>query len=144
MPIVYITRLRLRSLGFLPVFMVHSLSSARQARQTPGFLGGRLLSDGAYTYWTVTVWRDGQSMKNFRDSGAHKRAMPKLKHWCDEAATAHTEKDGPDLPSPEAIYEHLQSNFRLSKVAKPSAAQADGRLSDNLRPPRPGMKLTPL
>jgi hypothetical protein len=36
----------------------------------------------------VTVWLNRDAMAEFRRSGPHLKAMPKLLDWCDEAAVA--------------------------------------------------------
>jgi hypothetical protein len=38
------------------------------------------------------------AMNGYRASGAHRATMPKLQHWCDEAAVAHWEQDAAALP----------------------------------------------
>jgi hypothetical protein len=86
-----------------------------------GFCGGRLLVDARRTFWTLTAWEDERTMKAFRGSKAHARAMPCFFQWCDEAAYAHwTALDGKVAQWPEA-YEHLLKDGRLSRVAHPSA-----------------------
>lgn len=55
MPFVSIMRLRVRSVRFLPGFALHTLRSIRQVRHAPGFRGGSLLADRAWTFWTMTA-----------------------------------------------------------------------------------------
>src|SRR5260370_18460992 len=38
------------------------------------------------SFWTRTLWKDQQAMRTFMTSGFHRRVMPKLLIWCDEAA----------------------------------------------------------
>ncbi len=56
MPFISVTRLRIRSLFFLPAFAFHTLRSIRQVRTAAGFLDGNLLPDRHRTYWTMTAW----------------------------------------------------------------------------------------
>ena len=42
MPFVSVTRLRLRSLRFLPGFLIHAMRSQRQLRSASGYLAGQL------------------------------------------------------------------------------------------------------
>lgn len=142
MPVVYITRLRLRSLRFLPQFLFHSWASARQVRSATGFISGVLASENASTYWTITVWADSAATKSYRDSGAHKRAMPKLVHWCDEAATAHFERETPALPSCDMALAQLKVHGRLSKVRYPSSGQHQGEIAVSATVPKIGARLT--
>jgi hypothetical protein len=43
MPFVGVTRLRIRSIRFLPSFVRHFLRTRKQVRQAPGFQGGSLV-----------------------------------------------------------------------------------------------------
>src|SRR5258708_3965358 len=87
-----------------------------------GLLGGRLLVDRGFTFWTVTVWESEQAMKQFRGSGAHSQVMNRLVEWCDEAAYAHWAQVGDPIPAWPAAYERLVAEGRRSRVAHPSAA----------------------
>jgi hypothetical protein len=115
-----VTRLRVRSLLDLPAFGWMTFRVQRQTSHAPGFLGGRLLIDNLHTYWTLTVWENERTMKAFRGSGPHARAMPKLAEWCDEAAYAHWIAANDSIPEWPEAYEHLLSEGRLSRVARPS------------------------
>lgn len=144
MPVLSITRLRLRSWRYFPAFALYSLRSARQAEKTGGFIGGWLGGSGANTYWTVTVWRDEAAMKAFRDHDVHKVAMPKLLNWCDEAAMARAEQPAHEAPSGDRAFQLLSQQGRISKVRNPSAEHAAGRTVPDGRAPRPGRRLTAL
>ena len=121
-----VTRLRVRSLKYLPAFLWKTVLSQRQVARAPGFAGGRLLLDRRWTFWTLTGWASEQAMKTFRGSGLHAKVMPHLKEWCDEASYAHWVQDGDSLPTWEEAYEHLVREGRLSAVAHPSSSH-EGR-----------------
>jgi len=93
MPLVSITRLRLRSWLFLLMFAWYTLRSSRQAARAEGNLGLKLLRDRCNTFWTSTLWTGEAAMKMFMTLGAHGKAMRKLAEWCDEAAVAHWTQD---------------------------------------------------
>ncbi len=124
MVFVSLTRLRLRSVRFLPAFAWDGVQSQRQVRRADGFVTGKLLSDRSWTFWTMTAWDSQASMRAYMTTGAHKRAMPKLMEWCDEASVAHWEQDGPTLPTWEEADRRMRATGRVSKVRWPSAEHA--------------------
>jgi hypothetical protein len=124
MVFVSVTRLHLRSLRYFPLFAWYALTITRQVQRAPGFLDGQLATEKLHGFWTITAWTDEAAMRAYRDTGAHRRAMPKLLHWCDEASVLHWQQDGPDLPEiPEAV-RRMVAEGRLSKVMHPSPAHA--------------------
>ena len=125
MPFVSLTRLRLRSIRFLPLFALHTLRSLRQVKSAPGFLDGGLLPDRSWTFWTITAWYKEEDMRRYMTAGAHKAAMPKLMHWCDEASVTHWEQPGDALPSWDEADQRMRSSGRPSKVRHPSPHHAD-------------------
>ena len=92
MPFISITRLRVRSVRFLPFFLLYTYRSLGQVKKSSGFQGGGLLADRSWTFWTMTAWDNQESMRRFMTSGSHKAAMPKLLDWCDEASVVHWER----------------------------------------------------
>jgi len=123
MPLVSITRLRVRSFRYLPAFLLGSLRSARAAKNATGNLAVSVLSDANLAFWTRTLWADEQSMRAFMFTPAHRRVMPKLLQWCDEAAVTHWLQDSSEPPSWREVHRRLQQEGRTSKVDHPSTAQ---------------------
>ncbi len=123
MAFVSITRLRVRSWRYLPAFLIQALRSARQARRAIGNVAVSLLRDADRVFWTRTVWTDEAAMRSFMTSGAHRRGMPRLLKWCDEASVAHWVQDDPEPPSWREAYQCMQQNGRRSRVNHPSEAQ---------------------
>lgn len=124
MPIVSVTRLRLRSIRFLPLFFFHAQRVIAQIRKSEGHLGGAVKSDDNLTYWTITVWRDDIAMRAFAASGAHRSAMPHLHDWCSEAGVVHWVQDDASLPDwPEAV-RRLREEGRATKLRLPSPNHA--------------------
>jgi len=122
---VSVTRLRLRSNWYLPLFFWHSLRSQRQARGSDGcFDTGVRYHKRAF--WTLTVWRDDAATRAFMLNGAHRAAMPKLKTWCDEASLVHWEQEGTTRPSWSDAEARLRNEGRTSPVRRPSPAHASG------------------
>jgi hypothetical protein len=122
---VSVTRLRIRSIFFMPGFILRAIPSQRQAQRSAGFLQGSLLRDHSWTFWTMTVWESRESVLAFMTSGAHKAAMPRLLHWCDEASVVHWEQASSDLPSWEEADQRMRSQGRISKVLHPGPHHAD-------------------
>lgn len=121
---VSLTRLRIRSVRFLPLFLVHMLATVRQVKKAPGFQHGALLADRRWTFWTLTAWDDQESMRQYITTGSHKAAMPRLLNWCDEASVAHWTQSQSDLPSWIEADKRLRATGRPSKVRNPSASHA--------------------
>ncbi len=143
MPIVSLTRLRIRSLRFLPTFYLSTLASARQAQRTPGFLVGLLAYESARVYWTFSVWSDKAAMNEYRGADAHRRAMPKLLEWCDEASVAHFQTENSDLPNCAQALERMVSCGRITKVRHPSAEHKQAIVAPARREPKPSLRLKP-
>jgi hypothetical protein len=122
MPVVSITRLRVRSWLYLPAFLFQALRIARQAGRAEGNLAVKLLRDRRSTFWTGTSWSSEGSMKAFMLATPHGPAMRSLLQWCDEAALVHWTQAGAELPSWEEAHRRLQREGRPSKVNHPSAA----------------------
>jgi hypothetical protein len=121
---VSLTRLRLRSFRFVPVFVVYMLRSLRQVKKATGFQHGAVLADRRWTFWTMTAWDTQESMRRYMTTGSHKRAMPHLLDWCDEASVAHWSHAETTLPSWTEADERMRSDGRLSKVLNPSPQHA--------------------
>jgi hypothetical protein len=132
------TRLRLRSFWFLLPFLRTNQSTVRQLKKESRFIKGKLLIDRKLTFCTLTAWASEQDMRDYRNSGAHLKAMPKLIRWCDEAHAAHWTQEGIELPDWNEAYRHITApEARVSKVHHPSKDHA----TKNFPPPRYPSKL---
>jgi hypothetical protein len=128
MPLVSVTRLRVRSWRYLPGFFLLAIRSARQARRAEGNLATSVLSDANRAFWTLTAWTDAEAMRRYMLAGAHGRGMRRLMTWCDEAAVAHWPQADASLPGWAEAHRRLQAEGRPSKVRHPSPAHADLRV----------------
>ena len=131
-----VTRLRVRSIRFLPAFLWYTFLTQRQVEKSPGFVGGRLLVDSKLTFWTLTVWESEKAMKAFRGAGAHVRVMSRLPKWCDEAAYAHWSPAGDTIPEWTEAHQRLVAEGRLSRVEHPAPSHTDRQF--------PSPRLSPL
>jgi hypothetical protein len=120
MTFISLTRLRIRSIWFLPIFALHTRRSLNQARRSAGFQGGALLPDRSWTFWTMTAWDSEESMRAYRNSGDHRTAMPHLLDWCDEASIAHWIQQESTLPTWVEVDRKMREIGRVSKVRNPS------------------------
>ena len=128
MIIISVTRLRLRSIRFLPGFLWYTVGSMKQAKRTPGNLGVRTRKTKGLAFWTLAMWGDNQAIRTFVPASPHKEAMQKLPHWCDEAAFADWEQDTADWPSWETATERLAASGRLVSVLHPSEQHKMGTI----------------
>ncbi|HKB42477.1 MAG TPA: hypothetical protein VKD72_38980, partial [Gemmataceae bacterium] len=74
-----------------------------------------------------TAWQDEGSMNAYRITPPHRKAMPKLLDWCDEAAVAQWSQESAALPDWETAERRMADSGRLSRVTHPSADQQAGR-----------------
>lgn len=124
MSFVSVTRLRIRSLRFMPGFVIRTLGSLRQLRSAEGFVTGSLLPDRRRTFWTMTLWRDQAAMRRYMTAGAHLAAMPRLLQWCDEASVVHWQQEDDALPDWTEADRRMRTEGRLSKVRHPASHHA--------------------
>lgn len=122
MPVVSITRLRLRSWRYFPGFVVYTIRANAQCRRAAGNLGIQLLRETGNIFWTSTIWDSEAALKQFMISGAHGKAMRRLMTWCDEAAVVRWSQESLAVPTWLQAYTRMQSEGRRSKVHHPSAA----------------------
>jgi heme-degrading monooxygenase HmoA len=124
MVFVSITRLRIRSVRFLPGFALYALRTVAQVKRAGGFRGGSLMPDRSWTFWTMTAWESEAAMRAYMLAGAHKASMPKLLDWCDEASVVHWEQAETELPTWTEADRRMRASGRISKVRHPSAEHA--------------------
>ena len=122
---ISVTRLRIRSIRFLPAFALDLVWTRRQLRKATGFRDGALLADRTWAFWTVTAWDSAAAMRSYMSTGAHKVAMPALLHWCDEASVVHWEQPEATLPSWTEADRQMRACGRASKVRNPAPHHAD-------------------
>jgi hypothetical protein len=141
--IVSLTRLRVRAWRYMPGFIWYTYQSKRQLVRSRGFVVGALASAPSRTFWTTTAWTDEAAMKRYRDGDWHKRAMPKLLVWCDEASVARWTQETPDLPTGAGMLGTMKASGRTSKVRNPSPGQAAGQTVPDGMAPRAGLPIRP-
>jgi hypothetical protein len=60
---ISLTRLRIRSVLYLPLFAIYTVRSLRQVKKAPGFRTGAILPDRSWTFRTMTAWDERESMR---------------------------------------------------------------------------------
>jgi quinol monooxygenase YgiN len=125
MVFVSVTRLRLRSAWFLFPLAWWTNRVNKQIKAADGCLRSEVRGGLDKIFWTKSVWRDEAAMRAFMTSGTHLKAMPKLKHWCDEASAAHWTQEGERVTWAEVEGRMAQHGWP-SKVLHPSPAHAAG------------------
>ena len=118
MALMSVTRLRIRSVRFLPAFLFRSGQSIRQAGRSEGNLGVDVLRDADGVFWTRTAWTDEVAMRAYMMAGAHKTVMPSLMKWCDEASVVHWVTTSDELPTWEEAYERMIAEGRPSRLKR--------------------------
>jgi heme-degrading monooxygenase HmoA len=68
----------------LPIFMYYTYKATRQIKEANGLIYSSLKKENWSTYWTLTVWDNEESMKNYRNKGNHQKAMKKSRYIGDE------------------------------------------------------------
>lgn len=122
---VSITRLRLRSARYALPLIWNTWRVNRQIRSADGCRWSQVRGGRGNIFWTLSVWRDEAAMRAFMTSGAHMKAMPKLKHWCDEASAAHWTQESETVTWAEVEGRMAQHGW-TSKVLYPSPAHGAG------------------
>lgn len=125
MTFVSITRLRVRTIRYLPAFALPAHRSIRQVRLADGFLGGALLPDRGWTFWTMTAWEVEANLRAYMLAGAHRLAMPHLIEWCDQASLVHWDQGDSELPSWPLAHQRLCAEGRASNIRHPSPRHSD-------------------
>lgn len=129
---VSVTRLRVQSIWFMPLFALHAMRSSAQAMRSEGIVHFSTRLEDPFTHWTKTVWKEESDMKRFRNSGAHQLAMRILSGICSEASYTRWQQENAEIPTWEEAHKALLENGKLSKLKKPSAFHLAGRSAPEL------------
>ena len=121
MRIVCVTRLRVRSIRFLPGLYWATRKLQKAIKKAPGFVMGKLLADRNLAFWTMSMWEDIDSMRAFRNGRAHAAIMPNAARWCDEASFVHWQTEADELPGWAEAHRRMNESGKLSPLRFPSA-----------------------
>jgi hypothetical protein len=124
MPVIAVTRLRLRDHALLNDFFTAAVAALEQAKKSAGHLGSDALADANDAWWTVTAWAQRDPMRAFVDAQPHLGTMPHLDEWCDEATFVDWEQDSADLPDWQSCYQRLIAGGQVATLSHPSPEHA--------------------
>jgi quinol monooxygenase YgiN len=122
MPVIVVTRLRLKDPALLDAFFAEAVAAIEQAQKSEGILGVDALADADNAWWTVTAWRERRLMHAYAGSEPHQSIRTHLDHFCDEATFVDWEQDSPDLPDWQTNWRHLVADGTAGELTSPSAA----------------------
>ena len=122
MPVIVVTRLRLRDHSLLDDFFASAVALLEQAKGSPGILGTDVLADANDAWWTVTSWDGRPSMTSFVSTDPHLSAMGRLDDWCDEATFVDWHQSGSELPDWATAWRRLVADGQKGKLSQPSPA----------------------
>ena len=117
MPVIVVTRLRLRDPAFFDEFFANAVAVVEQAKGSPGNLDADVLAEANNTYWTRTAWQERGLMDAFVGSEPHLSTMGRLGDWCDEATFVDWEQTGADLPDWQDSYRRLVADGQAASLA---------------------------
>jgi quinol monooxygenase YgiN len=114
MPVIVITRLRLRDPAFFDEFFANAVAVVEQAQATEGNLSADVLAEANNTYWTRTAWQGRAAMDSFVGTEPHLSTMNRIDDWCDEATFVDWEQPGSDAPDWPDGYRRLVADGQVA------------------------------
>jgi hypothetical protein len=116
MPVIVVTRLRLRDPAFFDEFFANAVAVVEQAKGSPGNFDADVLAEANNTYWTRTAWQERGLMDAFVGSEPHLSTMSRLGDWCDEATFVDWEQTGSGLPDWQDSYRRLVADGQAASL----------------------------
>ena len=135
MPIIVVTRLRLKDPALLDEFFTDAVAAIEQAQKSEGNLGADALADANNAWWSVSAWQNRDLMQAFVDGQPHLGITARLDHYCDEATFADWEQASPHLPDWQTNWRHLTADGKAAKLTHPSAANQTRDFPQPVEPP---------
>jgi quinol monooxygenase YgiN len=116
MPVIVITRLRLRDPAFFDEFFANAVAVVEQAQATEGNLSADVLAEANNTYWTRTAWQERAAMDSFVGTEPHLSTMNRIDDWCDEGTFVDWEQPGADAPDWPDGYRRLVADGQVARL----------------------------
>jgi hypothetical protein len=93
--IIVATELHVRSFWHFFEFAIASARSMKQAKKSAGCIYADASNKGLKIGYTLTAWQNKEAMLEFRNTGAHKIAMSKIRKLSHQYKTLHWDSDSP-------------------------------------------------
>jgi Antibiotic biosynthesis monooxygenase len=135
MPVIVVTRLRLKDPALLDEFFTDGVAAIEQAQKSEGNLGTDALAEAHNAWWSVSAWQDRQLMRAFVNSQPHLGITARLDHYCDEATFVDWEQDGPGLPDWQTSWRHLTADGKAAELTDASPANQARDFPPPVEPP---------
>ena len=138
MPVIVVTRLRLKDPALLDEFFTAAVAATEQAQKSDGNLGVDALADAGNAWWSVSAWTGRPPMQAFVDTEPHSGISKHLDHFCDEATFVDWEQDSPDLPDWQTSWRHLTADGKAAQLTHPSDANQTRAFPPPVEPAQSG------
>ena len=135
MPVIVVTRLRLKDPALLDEFFTAAVAAIEQAQKSDGNLGADALADAGNAWWSVSAWQDHRQMRAFVDREPHQSISARLDHYCDEATFVDWDQASPGLPDWQTSWRHLIADGRVADLTDASAANRTRDFPPPVEPP---------
>ncbi len=138
MPVIVVTRLRLKDPALLDEFFTAAVAAIEQAQRSAGNLGADALADANNAWWSVSAWTERRPMQAFVGSEPHLNISKRLDHFCDEATFVDWEQASPDLPDWQTSWRYLTADGKVAELTQPSRANQTRAFPPPVEPAAPG------
>ena len=135
MPVIVVTRLRLKDPALLDEFFTDAVAAIEQAQQAAGNLGADALADADNAWWSKTAWTERGPMEAYVNAEPHLDISTRLDHYCDEATFVGWEQDSADLPDWPTSWRHLVADGLVAELTQPSPANQTRAFPPPVEPP---------
>jgi hypothetical protein len=124
-----LTRMKLRSPVFLPIFITHSLRIFSQLRKVPGLIIGKAIAASDLSMWTATLWESEATLHQFYRTGAHHQAAQFITQWASEAVQQRLTVSSHQIPSWKEAAQILTTTGHFYTLNFPSRNHLDHTIS---------------
>jgi quinol monooxygenase YgiN len=135
MPVIVVTRLRLRDPSLLDEFFTHAAAVLEQAMKSEGNIGADALAEAHDAWWSLTAWEDREHIETYVNTDPHLSTEALLDHLCDEATFVDWEQANAELPDWLTSWRHLVADGHSASLTNPSPANQTRSFPAPVEPP---------